>query len=198
MYVAVALTVILINIPWHFYRAWMPLFLEKFHGYNTNHVAAFTMLYYLVTDVGCLGFGFAIGWMARNRVGVHSARMIAFAACAVLTLIGSLAGVLPGGPALLVVLIVNALGSLALFPIYYSLTQELSSQHQGKVTGTLSCLTWICTAVMQLAVGDTVQRTNSYKQAFLLAGIAPVIALVAILVLWPRNRPVDASQVAFH
>lgn len=198
MYLAVALTVILINIPWHFYRAWMPLFLEKFHGYDTNHVAGFTMLYYGLTDVGCIGFGFAIGWLARHRLSVHSARMVAFAACAVLTGIGALAGLLPAGPGLLIVLLINALGSLALFPIYYSLTQELSSRHQGKVTGTLSCLTWICTAMMQQAVGTSVQESKSYTLAFLLTGVAPLVALGAILLLWPRNRQGDASKLAFH
>ena len=68
--------------------------------------------------------------------------MTTFLACSLLTASSMLAAFLPASWLLLVTLLVIGFGSLGQFPIYYAFTQELSVQRMGKVTGTLSFLTW--------------------------------------------------------
>ena len=54
-----ALIVVSINAAWHFFRAWLPLFLKEAHGYGDETRQWFSSAYYLSADVGALGAGFA-------------------------------------------------------------------------------------------------------------------------------------------
>ena len=80
---------------------------------------------------------------------------------------------------LLGVLLVIGFGALGLFPNYYSLTQDLSTRHQGKVTGALGCITWVCTAWMQKLVGQSVDATGSYASGIFVIGLLPLVAFAA-------------------
>lgn len=88
-------------------------------------------------------------------------------------------------PALLVAaLLVIGFGALGLFPNYYSFTQDLSRRHQGKVTGVLSCLCWLAMAIWQKGIGWIVEATGSYTIPFWISGVAPLLAFVALQLLW--------------
>ena len=82
-------------------------------------------------------------------------------------------------------------GGIGLFPIYYSLSQELSARHQGKVTGALSCIAWLVTALMQWLVGRSIDRTGSYELATFLAGLLPLAGFAILMLSW--NRPARRS-----
>jgi MFS transporter, ACS family, hexuronate transporter len=182
------LTVITINLCFHFFRAWLPKFLREYHGYDRSSVNYFTSAYFIATDVGCLSMGLAVKWLTMRGAPVHRARMMTFAGCACLTALSTVAAGLPRGPILLATLLVIGFGALGLFPNYYSLTQELSSRHQGKVTGVLSFTTWIFTAIMQKLVGVRVDETGSYSEGLFVVGLLPLIALAALLLFWPTRR----------
>jgi ACS family hexuronate transporter-like MFS transporter len=115
---------------------------------------------------------------------VHAARLAVFFACALLTALSTVASGLGHGPLLLVLLLLIGFGSLGLFPNYYSLTQEISIKHQGKLTGALTCVTWVATAEMQHLVGQHVDRTHSYSAGIFWAGLAPAVAFAALCLLW--------------
>jgi ACS family hexuronate transporter-like MFS transporter len=181
-----------INIPWHFFRAWMPLFLQEYHDYNEGQTQVFTSVYYLATDIGSLAAGFTTLWLTRRGLSVHGSRVTVFAACAALTTLSVAAAALPAGPLLLVLLLVIGFGALGLFPNYYSFSQELTVRHQGKVTGLLGCLNWLLVGRFQRLAGITIDETKSYALGLILAGLTPLVGLVALLVLWKpaaRARP---------
>ena len=181
--------VVTINLTWHYFRAWMPKYLVEFAGYEEKTVNYFTSAYYVATDVGCLTVGFATRWLARRGWEAHSARQLTFAGCAGLTALSIAAARLPQGLLLLALLLAIGFGSLGLFPIYYSLSQELSSRDQGKITGILSAITWLSTAVMHKYIGAIVDRTNSHALIMTVVGVSPLVGFAALALLWGRDIP---------
>ena len=94
---------------------------------------------------------------------------------------------------LLLVLLVIGFGSLGQFPTYYAFTQELSVRKMGKVTGVLSFVTWISWAVVSMPIGRWIDRTGSYAAVTFLAGLVPLLGLVALVLFW--NRPGSKSPL---
>ena len=71
--------------------------------------------------------GLAVRCLSARGRSVHYARVVTFLGCAALTALGSVISIVPAGPLMLGLLLLIAAGALGLFPIYYSLTQELSA-----------------------------------------------------------------------
>lgn len=193
-FLALIAVVISINLPWHFFRAWLPLLLQDFHKYEPSQVRYFTMAYYISTDVGCIAIGTLTKWLASRGHDVHRTRVFAFTLCAALTALSMLAANQERSPLLLGMLLLIGAGSLGLFPIYYSLSQELSTRHQGKVTGTLSLITWVMTSQMQSRVGQHVKETQSYSSGIFWVGLAPLVGLAALLLLWNLGQRKPEQQ----
>lgn len=151
--------VVCINTLWHFIRVWLPLLLETDHGYTREFVIYFTSLYYLATFFGSLAAGGLAAWLPRRGWNVHRARLGVFLLFAVLSTGSIPAAFLPRGPWLLGTLLVVAFGSLGLFPVYYSLNQEISAQNQGKVGGSLGLCTWVVLFFLHPAIGRLLEFT---------------------------------------
>jgi ACS family hexuronate transporter-like MFS transporter len=186
-FLALVVVVVMINSAWHFFRVWLPLFLEKHHGYRPEQTKWFFTAYYAATDVGALTAGFATLWLSRRGWSVHGSRLLVYLFFAGLTSLSVVAAVQPAGPLLLALLLVIGVGALGVFPCYYSLTQELTTRHQGKVTGALGFTCWMAMALLHEVVGKYVERTGSYEEGVRLAGLAPLVGLVALLLLWGRG-----------
>lgn len=180
--------VIAINITWQYFRAWNVLYLTEYHGYDTQFTQLFSAAYYLAADVGCIGVGLLVRVLTRRQWDVHHARVLSFALCCVLTLAGFAVAVLPANWMLLGAMLVVAAGSLGLFPTYYALSQDLSRQHQGKLSGLFGCAAWVSSAVMQEFVGKHIEATKQYSLAIQLAAVAPLVALVVLWFVWPKVK----------
>jgi len=189
-FLALAVVVIVINLCWQFFRAWMPKMLREEYHYSANQVQYFSIAYYVAADVGCLTIGFLTRYLAGRGFSVHGARVTTFLACSLLTALSMLAAALPASGLLLATLLVIGFGSLGQFPTYYSFTQELSARRMGNVTGALSFITWMFHAIVQDPIGRWIDRTGSFSQVTFLAGLMPLIGLLAVLLLWnaPRRR----------
>jgi ACS family hexuronate transporter-like MFS transporter len=184
-----------INIAWHYFRAWLPLILAGLR-YDDRDTLLFTSAYYVSADLGSLAVGFGTLYLARRGAGVHRARVTGFVACTALSCgCVVLVAVLPRGPGLLAALLVLGFASLGLFPNYYSFTQELTVRHQGRLTGTLGCITWLAVAGMQALVGDLKERTGSYAVGMLMAGLTPLAGAVALVLFWKEPPEAAARQV---
>ena len=186
-YAALVVVVIAINMTWQYFRVWLPKMLEQYHGYPPTQVRWFVMAYYIATDIGCIGAGAAVKYLAGRGNNVHRARMGIFACCALLTALSTVASVLPRGPLLLGVFLFIGFGALGLFPNYYSFSQELSGRHQGKVTGSLGFITWVVSSEMQEIVGKVIDRTHSYAAGIFWIGLVPLLGLAAMLLLWGKS-----------
>ena len=186
--------VICINLTWQLIRAWLPKFLQEGRGASEQAALLFNSAYYIAADVGCIAAGAATLWLARRGLGVHRTRLLVFGVCAALTSLTFVAARLPLGWALYSVLLIVAAGSLGLFPCYYSLSQETSERHMGKTTGLLGALAWLVSSPMQKEFGRVVDETHSFDEGLAWAGLAPLVALIALLALWPCETTSPAGS----
>ncbi len=187
------IVVVCINTLWHYVRVWMPVLLEKDHGYSPEFVQTFSSCYYLSTFFGSIAAGVLVSRLAARGWNVHRARLACFLGFGLLATLSVPAAFLPRGPWLLALLLLVAFGSLGLFPIYYSLNQELSAKNQGKVGGTLSFATWGILAFVHPAIGAWVKSDPSIRPwLFAGVGFGPLIAFAVISLFWGR-RPADAA-----
>lgn len=181
-------TVLCINTLWHYVRVWMPLTLERDHGYPREFVNYMTSAYYLATFAGSLTAGWLVGRLAAGG-RVHQARMRIFLLFALLAGLAVPAAFQSRGPLLLGMLLLVGFGSLGLFPIYYSLNQELSARHQGKVSGSLGFSTWFTLFLMHERIGALVDANPSIRPyLFATFGLAPLAAYAMLARFWvPRE-----------
>jgi ACS family hexuronate transporter-like MFS transporter len=118
-----------------------------------------------------------------------------FLAGALLTSLSILAAFVQSGPLLLVLFLLIGFGALAVFPNYYSFSQELTVRHQGKVTGVLGCCCWMAMAAWHPVIGHLVEATGSYQVCMILAGLFPLVGFLALVLLWgPTTAPAQEPQ----
>ena len=173
-----------INTCWQTLRAWLPKFLQQGRGYAESDALYFNSLFYVATDVGCLGAGALTLWLVRRGLSVNGSRSAVFLGCAALSALTILAALLPKGWPLLAVLLLVGAGALGVFPIYHAFTQELSAHHQGKVTGITGVAAWIFSAPAQTLFGRLIDRTGSFDLGLAIAGCLPLTAFLGLWLFW--------------
>ncbi|GAB4142783.1 MAG: hypothetical protein Tsb009_13350 [Planctomycetaceae bacterium] len=182
--------VICINTVWHYIRVWMPITLEKDHGYSHEFVGYFTSVYYMATFFGSLASGLLTAKLVERGRNVHSARLNTFLFFTILTSFAIPAAFMPSGYGLLICLLIVAFGSLGLFPVYYSLNQEISAKNQGKVGGTLGFSTWMILSFVHPLVGSLVDEDPEIRPwLFAGAAVGPLLAYLVLRYCW-GSRPV--------
>ena len=177
-----------VNITWHGYRTWLPLYLQEQRRYSFPEMSRFTTVYYLVADVGAWTVGGVTLVICRRGMGIHTARTFAFAGCAGLALCSLSVPFLPDGWQLEAGLLAVAFGAMGLFPTYFAFSQEISAKHQGKVTGTLGASAHISLSIIYPIEGYITHETGSYEWVLGGIGVAPLIGLGILLWLWPPRR----------
>ena len=193
---ALALVVFCIHTCWHLFRVWLPKFMQEGRGYSEAEALNFNAFFYIATDLGCLAAGAATVWLNRRRGhSAHRARVWVYAGCSVLTTASVLLFFLPKGPALLAVLLIVAAGSLGLFPCYYSFVQELSAKHVGKFMGLLGTWVWASSSPVHKYFGKLIDRTGSFDLGMAAAGLAPMVGLLCLWVLWSRHELARGKEV---
>jgi MFS family permease len=193
---AVLVVVVVINTVWQILRAWIPLILQKEHGYSETETLWFTALWFGISDIGCLASGALAWWLAVKGWSVKWSRVATFALACLLCLGLVAVPWLGSGPVLLAVLLVAGAGALGLFPIYYSFTQDISRHHQGLVTGVASFFAWVASARFQKLFGRLADQTDSFSIGMAAAGGVTLLALAAWVILWPPDRAESSAAPA--
>src|SRR5205823_1041605 len=99
-FLACVVIVIAINLTWHFFRVWLPLFLQEGRDFSERDTNYFMAVYYVATDAGSLTAGFGGLLLIRRGMTVHGSRVLMYALCMILTLF-SIAALAPVNRALL-------------------------------------------------------------------------------------------------
>ncbi|MGH7946848.1 MAG: MFS transporter [Opitutaceae bacterium] len=177
-----------INTTWQILRAWMPKFLQEGRGYSESAALGFNSVWFIATDVGCLAAGALAVWMARRHLSVHGARLLVFAACALLCAACVLVPWLGRGWLLLAVLSLAGAGALGVFPLYHAFTQDISPEHQGKITGVAGVAAWLVPAQIQKLFGVLADRTGSFDLGLAIAGFLPLLAVIPLWLFWEKSK----------
>ena len=196
-FAVLVVVVVAINVFWHLFRVWLPLFLQKGRGYDEKFALRFTSVFYFVTDVGCFAAGGASIVLHRLGLRVDVTRWLVFGGCSLLTACSAFLPWAPQGDLLLVLLLVVGLGALGLFSCYYTLSQELSTRNMGKITGLLVRLAWITSAPIHKYFGRYVDQTGSYDLGLAIVGCLPLAALVFWWLVWDwkARTPADEARL---
>lgn len=187
---ALALLITGTQTVWHIYRVWLMKFLQTGRGYSEAAALNFQSAYYIATDVGCVLAGVVSIWLAKRGLDAHGARRWVYAGACLLTSLSVALPWLPQGWLLLGVLLIIGGGALALFPCYYSFVQEISATHVGRITGLLSMWVWAVTSPLHKLFGWIADKTGSYDEGLVIAGLAPWLGVIAMKLLWdlPKGR----------
>jgi len=168
---------------WWFYVFWLPQYLSDARGFSLKQIGAFAWIPFLAAYLGNFTGGFGSGFLIERGMPVIRARKLM---CMVST-IPMLAGI----P---VTLASNAYWALALISLatwgytsWATMGQTLPVDiFPQDVVASVAGLTGFCGAVMgiifTLAAGSIVDRF-SYYPVFVAAGVSPLVATAAILIL---------------
>ena len=118
---------------------------------------------------------------------VHGSRSLTFLLMAALCALATFAAFLPQGWLLLSVFLLVGAGALGVFPIYHALTQDISADHQGKVTGMASVAAWAFSSPAQEAFGRLIDKRGSFDLGLAVAGWLPILAFLALFFFWPPS-----------
>lgn len=177
-----------INTTWQILRAWLPKIMQEGRGYAEAETLYFTSVWYVATDIGCIGAGALAVWLGRRALSVHAARVIVFAGCGAMCASCALTPLLDKGWGLLAVFLLAGAGALGVFPLYHAFTQDLSSRHQGKVTGIAGVVAWVLPAQAQKFFGALADRTHSFDQGLVLAAFLPLIVVLPLWLFWENQK----------
>jgi ACS family hexuronate transporter-like MFS transporter len=192
----VFVVIALINTGWQLLRAWLPKFLQQGRGYGESEMLWFNAFFYVATDVGCIGAGALTLWLhGKKGLSVNGARKLGFAICAALSALTLFIPLVPRGPILLLLLLLVGAGALGVFPIYHAFTQDISREHQAKVTGAAGVAGWLLSPA-QKYYGRLIDKTGSFDLGFALAGCMPMFAFIFIAALWePRRKRPEHNSI---
>ncbi|WP_397570471.1 MFS transporter [Schlesneria sp. T3-172] len=187
-FLIMVIMVVSINACWHLFRVWMPKFLQSGRGYEERSMLKFMFWYHTATDVGCISAGLLTRKLHQFGYSVHRSRTTTFGICALLVALGGLIPWLSAGNLLFAVLMLVACGSLGLFPCFLTFSQELSTRHQGKVTGLLGTIAWCTSSPVHPLFGHIVDTTKSYDLGMALVCGLPMLAFLVLITLWPAKE----------
>lgn len=177
-----------INATWQIMRAWLPIILQEHIGYTERQTLIYNSIWYIFTDIGCIGAGALAFALAARGWSIKGSRTLCVGVCAVACATLALIPFLPKGYLLLAILLLAGAGTLGLFPMYYAFSQDVSKNHQGKVTGLTGIIAWYFTGVAQMAFGRSADETKSFDTGLIMVALLPLIATLILYFFWPEDK----------
>ncbi len=184
MMAALALVIGSLTVSWQFLRAWMPKYLRESQGYPDAAADAIMIAFFVATDVGCLLAGALVRALAARGWAVHPARVTGYAIFVGVAALAALVPLAGSREVAVGLLILAAAGVLGLHPYYYAFAQDLPARRTGTLSGLVVFGGWVANGVVQQTAGAHIQATRSYDAAFVAAGLAPLVGLLAVVWLW--------------
>jgi len=194
---------IAVNICWHFYRTWLTRFLDRDMEFSQGQIQYVLAGFFLAADLGAVASGYLTRWLTYRGYSVIRSRQLVLLGAALLCLLSTPAALLRHEPGLCLALIfVVSAGSMAGFPIFFALSQEVSPRHTSLCLGIFGCVAWLVIAAINPPVGWLVDKIGTFVPALIVVGCVPLVG-AGICFLWrtepaPREPEPSAAAVSGH
>ncbi len=179
---------------WWFYVFWLPQYLSDARGFTLKRIALFAWIPFVAADLGNFTGGWISGICIRRGIPVIRARLwVCSVSC--LPILAGIPAVLVHSPYAALALICVALWGYASWSTMgLTLPSDLFPQDVvATVTGLSGLAAGLVGTAFTIAVGVLVDRL-SYRPAFLLAGLLPLLATAALFLLVSPPRPGEADS----
>jgi len=177
---------ITVNICWHFYRVWLPRFLDVDLKLSQHNVQLTLMAFYLSADVGSLSAGYLTRRLTYAGASVERSRKVVLLFSSLLCLLSLPAALAPGPAVALPLILLVAVGAMGGFPIYFALNQETAPRQTALCLGVTGSVSLLSIAVLTPLVGQLVDRTGSFAPSLIAVGIVPLLGAL-ISFFWPES-----------
>lgn len=175
---------------WWFYVFWLPQYLSDARGFSLRSIALFAWIPFVAADIGNFTGGWISGYCIRRGISVVRARKAVCAASAIPILAGIPAAHVHNVYFAMALICVALWGFASWSTMGLTLPSDLFPQDVvATITGLSGFAAGLIGAAFTYVVGILVDRF-SYGPAFLVAGLLPVAATIAVFAL---IRPVKSS-----
>jgi ACS family hexuronate transporter-like MFS transporter len=182
---------ITINICWHFYRVWLPRFLDVDLHLSQHDIQLTLMGFYLAADVGSLSAGYLTRRLTFAGVSVERSRKVVLLLSSLLCLLSLPAALAPGPMTALPLILLVGVGAIGGFPIFFALNQEAAPRHTALCLGVTGSISLLSIAVLTPPIGQLVDRIGSFVPSLIAVGFVPLLgALVSFA--WPESSTAEA------
>jgi len=177
---------ITINISWHFYRVWLPRFLDKDLHLSERDILLVFSGFFIAADLGSMGAGYLTRRLTYAGHTVAHARKVVLLISALLCLLSIPAAMSTDLTIVLPLLFLIGIGAMGGFPIFFALNQETAPQQPALCLGVTGCISLVSIAVLNPPIGRLVDQTGTFGPSLMAVGCVPLIGAL-IGYLWPES-----------
>ena len=177
-------------IGW-FYVFWLPQYLSDARGFSLKQIALFAWMPFVASDIGNFTGGFLSGYLVRRGMTVFRARFWVCVVSCIPILAGIPAARVDSASSALILICFALWGYSSWSTMGLTLPSDLFPQEVvGTVTGLSGFAAGLASVFFTFMIGVTVDRF-SYRPAFLVAGLLPLLATACVKFL---IQPGSASE----
>lgn len=178
---------IAVNVCWHYIVNWVANYFQKERKLEMVDGARVSALLFVAADIGNVAGGWLSRSLSRRGMSVFRSRLTIMVGGAGLVACGTTVGLLHQTTAIVVVLMVMAVGATSVMANYFALCQDVSPRHTGLVVGILGGLGNLFAAGFMPLAGRIQDVTKGFGTSFAIVGMLPMVGVLALWVGWGRD-----------
>lgn len=174
---------IAVNVCWHFYRTWLTRFLDIDRHLDQQEIQYVLAGFFVAADLGSMTSGYMTRRLTDRGYSVLRSRQLVLLAAACLCLLSTPAALIEERWLSLALIFIVSAGSMAGFPIFFALSQEVSPRHTSLCLGIFGSAAWLVIAVINPPIGRLVDHIGTFAPALVVVGCVPLVG-AALAFLW--------------
>lgn len=171
-----------INPCYYFIADWIPLYMHDERGFGLFAAAFIATPMFLGIDVGNIGGGGLVKYLAGRGWSIRRARGTAVCIGAALIVPATLAGYVDNAYVCIALLVVAAMGIASVLANYLAALQDISFASVGLIAGVLGGFGNLVSWKLNPLIGKYIDDTGHYYLIFVALGVLPLVGMASLLV----------------